>query len=39
MWENVPHGECCGMRLDNVLDPDEESELRRILEKLITAMG
>lgn len=39
VWNGVPHGGCCGMRLDGVLDRDEQSELRRIVEKLIAAMA
>ena len=39
MWDSVPRGGCCGMRLDGILDSDEESELRRILEKLVAAMA
>ena len=39
VWNSVPHGGCCGMRFAGILDEDEESELRRILEKLIAAMA
>jgi MarR family transcriptional regulator, organic hydroperoxide resistance regulator len=39
MWKSVPRGGCCGMMLDSVLDANEQSELQRILEKLIAAMG
>ena len=39
MWKSVPHGGCCGMRLDSILDRAEESELRRILEKFLAAMA
>ena len=39
IWSSVPYGGCCGMRFDGILDTDEESELRRILEKLIAAMA
>ena len=38
-WKSVPHGECCGRRFESILDTTELSELRRILEKLIAAMG
>jgi len=38
-WSSVPHGGCCGMGFAGILDEDEESELRRILEKLIAAMA
>lgn len=39
LWSSVPRGGCCGMRLDGILDADEESGFRRILEKLTTAMA
>lgn len=39
IWKNVPRGGCCGMRFDGILDNDEESSLRRILEKLIAGMA
>ena len=39
VWSSVPQGGCCGMRFDGILDGNEESELRRILEKLIAAMA
>jgi DNA-binding MarR family transcriptional regulator len=38
-WKGIPHGGCCGMRLDLVLNAEEQADLRRILEKLIGAMG
>ena len=37
-WRGVPNSGCCGIRFDNILNKDEESELRRIIEKLIAAM-
>ncbi len=38
LWSSVPCGACCGIGLDDILNKDEQSELRRILEKLIAAM-
>lgn len=35
---SVPHSGCCGIGFDNILNKKEESELRRLLEKLIAAM-
>ena len=37
MRKSVPRGGCCGMRLNSILDRGEESQFRRILEKLIAA--
>ena len=39
MRKSVPRGGCCGMRLDSILDRDEQSELRRILEKYLAGMA
>jgi len=39
MWKSVPRGKCCGLQFAGILDQSEEDELRRILEKLIAAMG
>jgi MarR family transcriptional regulator, organic hydroperoxide resistance regulator len=38
-WKSVPHGGCCGLRLNSILDGGEESQLRRILEKLTAALA
>ena len=39
VWASVPSKECCGICLTSVLNEDEESEFRRILEKLVSATG
>lgn len=38
LLKSVPGRACCGIRLDHVLSKNEQSELRRILEKLIASM-
>ena len=38
-WRSVPRGGCCGLRLNSILDGGEESQLRRILEKLTVALA
>lgn len=37
VWRSIPHPGRSGFRLDSVLDREEEAELRRILNKLISA--
>ena len=36
VWESVP-SDCCGICLTGVLDEEEETEFKRILEKLVRA--
>ena len=38
LWRSVPCDTCCGIKVDDILDGEEQSKLRRILEKLIASM-
>ncbi|MBI5094037.1 MAG: MarR family transcriptional regulator [Candidatus Hydrogenedentes bacterium] len=38
LWKTVPRDGCCGFQFDTILNEHEQSELRRILEKLISGM-
>jgi DNA-binding MarR family transcriptional regulator len=39
MWKTVPSSGCCGVTFKSILNREEESEFRRIVKKLLSAMA